>query len=99
LASQAHCATSSSRQSWPGDKTTTTGLAADYEDGKGPLSRPGVREAVVDSAGHPVAVIETTAVRVMRLGDVDLAHALAEGERYTTVPEWRAGQEQVLAVG
>ncbi len=77
-----------------GDKTTTTGLVADYEHDKEPLPRPGLREAVVDSAGHRVAVIETTAVRVMRLGDVDLAHALAEGEGYTTVPEWRAGHEQ-----
>jgi hypothetical protein len=54
-----------------GDKTTTTGLVADYEIGNEPLPRPGVREAVVDSAGKPVAVIETTAVRVIRLGDVD----------------------------
>lgn len=77
-----------------GDKTTTTGLVADYEHDKEPLPRPGLREAVVDSASHRVAVIETTAVRVMRLGDVDLAHALAEGEGYTTVPEWRAGHEQ-----
>jgi uncharacterized protein YhfF len=49
---------------------------------------------VVDSAGHPVAVIEKTAVRVMRLGDVDLAHALGEGEGYTSVAEWRAGHER-----
>jgi uncharacterized protein YhfF len=41
-----------------------------------------------------VAVIETTAVRVIRLGDVDLAHALGEGEGYRSVAEWRAGHER-----
>ena len=53
-----------------------------------------MRQAVVDSAGRPVAVIETTAVRVIRLADVDLNHALGEGEGYTSVAEWRAGHEQ-----
>jgi uncharacterized protein YhfF len=41
-----------------------------------------------------VAVIETTAVRVVRLADVDLAHALGEGEGYESVAEWRAGHER-----
>ena len=77
-----------------GGKTTTTGLVADYENENEPLPRPGLRQAVVDSAGNPVAVIETTAVRVLRLGDVELAHALGEGEGYTSVPEWRAGHER-----
>ena len=77
-----------------GTKTTTSGLVAGYEREDEPLPQPGLRQAVVDSAGQPVAVIETTAVRVMRLGDVDLAHALGEGEGYTSVAEWRAGHEQ-----
>jgi uncharacterized protein YhfF len=77
-----------------GRKTTTTGLVADYEHEREPLPRPGRREAVVDSAGAPVAVIETTAVRVLRLADVDLVHALAEGEGYTSVAQWRAGHER-----
>jgi len=74
-----------------GAKTTTTGLVADYEHEKEPLPGPGLRQAVVDSAGRPVAVIETTAVRVIRLADVDLNHALGEGEGYTSVAQWRAG--------
>jgi uncharacterized protein YhfF len=77
-----------------GTKTTTSGLVADYENESEPLPRPGMRQAVVDSAGRPVAVIETTAVRVVRLGDVDLAHALGEGEGYASVAEWRAGHER-----
>jgi uncharacterized protein YhfF len=77
-----------------GSKTTTTGLVADYENDNEPLPRPGLRQVVADSADRPVAVIETTAVRVIRLGDVDLAHALGEGEGYTSVAEWRAGHER-----
>jgi uncharacterized protein YhfF len=77
-----------------GDKTTTTGLVADYEHEGTPLPQPGQRQAVVDSAGNRVAVIEITAVRVIPLGDVDLAHALAEGEGYASVAEWRAGHER-----
>ena len=49
---------------------------------------------MVDSAGRVVAVIETTAVQVMRLADVDLNHALGEGEGYASVAEWRASHEQ-----
>jgi len=41
-----------------------------------------------------VAVVETTEVQVLRLGDVGLAHALREGEGYTSLPEWRAGHER-----
>jgi uncharacterized protein YhfF len=77
-----------------GSKTTTTGLVADYEHEGEPLPHPGLREAVVDSAGDRVAAVETTAVRVIRLGDVDLAHALGEGEGYSSVAEWRTGHEQ-----
>lgn len=77
-----------------GEKTTTSGLAAEYERENEPLPGPGLRQVVIDSAGEPVAVIETTAVRVMRLADVDLDHALGEGEGYTSVAEWRAGHEQ-----
>jgi uncharacterized protein YhfF len=77
-----------------GRKTTTTGLVADYEHEGEPLPEPGLRQAVADSAGNLVAVIETTAARVIRLGDVDLAHAIGEGEGYASVAEWRAGHER-----
>lgn len=41
-----------------------------------------------------VAIIEITSVRVVQLGDVDLAHVLDEGEGLTTVAEWRAVHER-----
>lgn len=77
-----------------GAKTTTTGLVADYEREGSALPTPGLRQAVIDSAGNQVAVIEVTGVRVIRLADVDLAHAVGEGEGYTSVAEWRAGHER-----
>jgi len=77
-----------------GTKTTTAGLAIEYERDGEPLPRPGERRAVIDSAGNRVAVIELTAVRVIRLADVDLAHAVGEGEGYRSVAEWRAGHEE-----
>ena len=76
-----------------GTKTTTTGLADDYERDAEPLPRPGDREVVIDSAGDPVALIQIVTVRVVRVGDVDLAHALGEGEGYASVADWRAGHE------
>lgn len=76
-----------------GSKTSTTGLVADYEHEGDPLPVVGGRAVVVDSAGAPVAVIETTACRIVPLAEVDLAHAVDEGEGYTTVAEWRTGHE------
>ncbi|WP_091300101.1 ASCH domain-containing protein [Micromonospora halophytica] len=77
-----------------GTKTSTTGLLQDYERDGEPLEVVGARAVVVDSADRPVAVIEVTGVRVVRLGDVDLDHARDEGEGYDSVAAWRAGHEQ-----
>jgi uncharacterized protein YhfF len=76
-----------------GTKTTTTGLVDDYERDGEPVPRPGDREVVIDSAGEPAALIEIVQVRVVRVGDVDLAHAVGEGEGYASVADWRAGHE------
>jgi len=77
-----------------GTKTTTSGLAADYELEAEPIPCPGDREVVIDSAGVPVTLIEIADVRVLPIGDVDLAHAVGEGEGYASVAEWRSGHEQ-----
>jgi uncharacterized protein YhfF len=73
-----------------GEKTSTTGLLAEYEREGRPLEKVGDRELVLDSVGAGVAVIETTEVEVKRLGGVDLAFAVDEGEGFTTLSEWRA---------
>ncbi|SDS52356.1 ASCH domain-containing protein [Actinoplanes derwentensis] len=77
-----------------GAKTTTTGLLAGYEVDGEPLPEAGQRLTVIDSAEQPVATIELTEVRVLRLADVDLRHAIDEGEGDETVAQWRAGHEE-----
>ncbi|MEV6951966.1 ASCH domain-containing protein [Streptomyces sp. NPDC051183] len=76
-----------------GAKTSTTGLLQWYETAGEPLPAAGGRFAMVDSDERAVAVLEITDVRVLRLADVDLRHALDEGEGYTSVAEWRASHE------
>lgn len=73
-----------------GAKTTTTGLMLEND----PLPEVGQLLAVVDSADRRVAAIELTQVRVIRLADVDLQHALDEGEGDESVAQWRAGHEE-----
>ena len=77
-----------------GSKTSTTGLLVGYEYEGEPLPEVGSRSVVVDSDDRPVGVIEVTDVSVVPLAQVDLAHALDEGEGYTSVAEWRAGHER-----
>jgi uncharacterized protein YhfF len=77
-----------------GEKTSTTGLLEAYEVEDEALPEPGQRLAVLDSGERPVAVIEITEVRVARLGDVDLAHAVDEGEGDETLDSWRAKHEE-----
>ena len=73
-----------------GEKTSTTGLVAEYEKYGEELPVAGERELMIDSAGEGVAVLETTEVRIIPLSEVDLQHALDEGEGFTSVAEWRA---------
>ncbi|MER7110375.1 ASCH domain-containing protein [Streptomyces sp. NPDC000229] len=77
-----------------GEKVSTTGLLAEYEAENEELPEIGERSALIDSDGREVAVVEVTEVRVLPLGEVDLQHALDEGEGYTSVAEWRAGHEE-----
>lgn len=83
-----------------GAKTATASLLREYESGGGgeggaePMPVPGARSLVVDSADLPVAVLETTDVRVVPLAEVDAAHARDEGEGHGTVAAWRAAHER-----
>ncbi|WP_027342041.1 ASCH domain-containing protein [Hamadaea tsunoensis] len=77
-----------------GAKTTTSALAVGYEYDDEPLPTAGERMAVLDSQDRRVAAIELTEVRVVRLADVDLRHAVDEGEGDESVAQWRAGHEQ-----
>ncbi|MCX4785703.1 MULTISPECIES: ASCH domain-containing protein [unclassified Streptomyces] len=77
-----------------GAKVSTTGLLAEYEAEKEELPPVGERSALINSDGREIAVLEVTEVRVLRLGDVDLQHAIDEGEGDRSVAEWRAGHER-----
>jgi uncharacterized protein YhfF len=76
-----------------GQKTSTSSLQREYELDGMPLPVPGQQSLVVDSSNRPVAVVETTSVSVVRLGDVDDSHAADEGEGFRSVAEWRVGHE------
>lgn len=77
-----------------GTKTSTTGLLVAYEQEGAALPEAGRRAVVVDSADQPVAVIEVTEIRLVRVGDIDLAHARDEGEGYRTLEQWRAVHDE-----
>ncbi len=49
---------------------------------------------MIDSDGVPVAIIELERVEFMRLAEVGLDVALAEGEDYDSVEGWRAAHEE-----
>ena len=76
-----------------GEKTATTGLLVEWELDGECIPRVGERFLVLDSSEVPVAIIELEDVRVLGLGDVDLAVAQDEGEGFNTVAEWRRDHE------
>jgi uncharacterized protein YhfF len=77
-----------------GAKTASSSLLVEYGLDEQPLPRPGEHLTVLDSQERPVAVIEIVAVRVTRLGEVGLDIALAEGEGFESVAEWRRAHER-----
>lgn len=74
-----------------GAKTAASSLVREYELGGERMPAVGDRGAVIDSDGKRVAIIETTTVRIVPLRDVPVEHAVAEGEGYRSVADWRAG--------
>jgi uncharacterized protein YhfF len=81
-----------------GDKTATAGLQADQEPSSAePLAQVGDRSMLLGFDDEPVALLETTEVRVLRVADVDLAFALDEGEGFETVDDWRRAHQDFWA--
>jgi uncharacterized protein YhfF len=74
-----------------GSKTSTTARVAEYEIENERLPQVGERGAVPDSSGRLVAIIEMTAVKSVRLADVDLQHVIDEGEGFDSIADWREG--------
>lgn len=78
-----------------GVKTAGTCLLVEHDiDGTDPFDQIGQRSVMIDSQGRPLALLVCTDVEVRRLADVDLRHALDEGEGFTTVAEWRDAHER-----
>jgi len=81
-----------------GEKTATASLLTDYEPHTAErLPRIGERLALLDFDDEPVGIVETTDIRIVRVGDVDLAFARDEGEGFKTVAEWRSAHERFWA--
>ena len=72
-----------------GEKTASAGLLEEFKREGLPIAEAGTRELVIDSDGQGVAVIENVEVDIKRMGDVDLAFAIDEGEGFETVEQWR----------
>lgn len=74
-----------------GTKHATTSLHGEYQHE--PLPRAGERFRLIDSAEQTVAVVEVTKVDITTLGAATLELALAEGEGFTSVADWRTAHE------
>ena len=77
-----------------GTKSSTSALLEWYRTDGEPLPVVGEREVLISSTGLPVGITETTEVRVVSLDEVDLDHALDEGEGFRDVAEWREAHER-----
>lgn len=70
-----------------GTKTATSSPFWDYPDGKIPFL--GALCVLVDGQRRPRGILETTRIRILRLGDVDEALARDYGEGERTLAWWR----------
>jgi len=77
-----------------GVKVATASLVVDYVGDGGRLPVVGERSVVIDSAGRPVAIIETTTWRLATIGTVDDEFAIAEGEEFADATAWRVAHER-----
>lgn len=77
-----------------GTKTATASALHDYTVDGEPLPAAGDLSIVLDGAGEPRAVLEVTAVDIMRFDQVTEEHARAEGEADRTLASWRRIHEQ-----
>ena len=77
-----------------GEKTATASALWDYEVDGEELPQVGALSIIVDSAGHPHALIETTDVGVVPFDEVDEIHAMLEGEGDQTLAYWRSAHQR-----
>ncbi len=71
-----------------GIKTATSSLPSDYSASK-PPPYPGAYSILLDGRGHPVGIVETTAVAERRVAEIDANFAAAYGEWDRTLVTWK----------
>lgn len=77
-----------------GVKTGTASSLWDYDASGEPLPQEGEFSIILDGAGAPRAVIQTTRIRIVPFDEVDAEHAHAEGEGDRTLASWREVHER-----
>lgn len=80
-----------------GTKTATASARWDYEHEGEELPAVGNLSILLDGAGHPRALIETTQVDVVPFDEVDSEHARLEGEGDLSLGCWREVHERFFA--
>lgn len=73
-----------------GTKTATSSALSDFDAEDSPLPVVGELSIILDGAGHPAALIQTTEVEVVAFDAVDADFARAEGEDDLSLESWRA---------
>ena len=77
-----------------GTKTATCSALWEWEaEGETPV-RPGDKSIVLDGAGNPLCIIETTEVTVRRFDEVDEEFAREEGEGDLSLEYWRGAHRR-----
>lgn len=77
-----------------GVKTGTASSIWDYEATGDPLPTVGELSVILDGAGMPRAVLETTSLQTVPFDQVSAEHAHAEGEGDRTLAYWREVHER-----
>ncbi len=80
-----------------GAKTAACTSLRDFRSSGDPLPEVGRRDVVLDGAGKPAAIIETTSVEFLPFEEVPLEYAVHAGEGWETIDDWRQGYRAYLA--
>ena len=82
-----------------GTKTAAASALWEFDAEDEPLPEVGSLSIVLDSAGHPHALLRTSDVRIVPFDQVDEEHAFLEGEGDRTVEYWRGAHRHYLTAG
>ncbi len=77
-----------------GTKTATCSALAEWEHDGDELPQAGVLTVVLDGAGQPLCIVETTEVSVQPFDQVTAEFAFDEGEGDRSLAYWRAAHQR-----